>query len=224
MAVGGSGGGPWVSQRMLDAECRSLFLLCDLLDTFVSGKKQQVQKANAAPKLKAFIEAHIAVYGYQFIKPKHHFVWHNVLHMKSSQVVLDCWVHERKHQSLKRLGTAVANTSIFESSVLSRAVLHQARLLQSLVVGTGLLGRSEESVEVANAFGAPTAHVARSLSCKGLAVSTGDVVLFDCKAGIVKSCAEVVGSCYLLLSLLRLHRELNMHLSISIYSTNRIIT
>ncbi len=125
------------------------------------------------------------------------------MQMVSSGLVLDCFVHERKHQMLKRTGTAVKNTVTFEASVLSRVVLQQARQLKSLLVEDGLVGRTSQSSKVAVAFGAPTATVGRSLSCNGLAVGVGDVVLFDGQAGVVEACAAVAGRIYLLLSLLR---------------------
>lgn len=45
-----------------------------------------------------------AAYGEGHLKPKHHYCFHNAESLASSKsVVLDCWVHERKHQMLKQV-------------------------------------------------------------------------------------------------------------------------
>ena len=46
------------------------------------------------------------------MKPKHHYCFHNAEQLAPGVLVLDCWVHERKHQLLKQ-AQAPARLPIF---------------------------------------------------------------------------------------------------------------
>ena len=114
--------------KKCDKEVASLVALCDVLDVFVAAKRQT--KIEGLPgKATKFMDAHQAAYKDMYMKPKHHFAWHNADQLQRN-VILDCWVHERKHKSLKRAAGFVANTSVFEASVLARCLLDQCRQLQ----------------------------------------------------------------------------------------------
>ena len=41
-------------------------------------------------------------YGSVHLKPKHHYLHHNAARASEAGILLDCWVHERKHQMLKQ--------------------------------------------------------------------------------------------------------------------------
>lgn len=43
-----------------------------------------------------------AAYGTQHLRPKHHFLFHNAQQLAAGSLLLDCFVHERKHQMMKQ--------------------------------------------------------------------------------------------------------------------------
>eukprot|EP00969_Alexandrium_andersonii_P056954 2511570-Alexandrium_andersonii.AAC.1 len=65
-------------------------------------------------------------------KPKHHYMVHLPRQNDRDQVVLDCWVLERKHQVIKMSCEWVGNTSNFEHSTIARAAQEQCRQMQTL--------------------------------------------------------------------------------------------
>ena len=147
-----------------------------------------------------FLTAHRAAYGMEHIKPKHHYAMHNALQAERGDLVLDCFVHERKHQVLKRAATPIKNTVNFERSVLARALLEQCRQLQALAGPRCLVGDSVLDMGVAVAWGAAEATLARGVRFEGLQVKVGDLVFYGHSgAGFVRGCAQSQGSFALLL-------------------------
>jgi hypothetical protein len=43
-----------------------------------------------------------AAWGVENMRPKHHFLWHNASRIAEGALRLDCFVHERKHQTAKK--------------------------------------------------------------------------------------------------------------------------
>lgn len=150
--------------------------------------------------MRQFMEAHRAAYGTERIKPKHHYAMHNALQAERGDLVLDCFVHERKHQVLKRAANPIKNTIRFESSVLARVLLEQSRQLQALAAPRCLVGDSVSHMGVAAAWGVEEAALATSLRFEGLQVAVGDLALHGSSgAGFVRGCAQSKDSFALLL-------------------------
>ena len=134
-----------------------------------------------------------------YIKPKHHFAFHNAMrHRMSNEVFLDCFVLERKHQGVKAFGTTVKNTSSFESSVLARAFVEQRRQIQGISLGDSLVGPAVQDDRLSNALG-PGTRLAKALTHKSLLVGVDDVVLFSGQAALVKACAQMQNKMLVLL-------------------------
>lgn len=142
---------------------------------------------------------HQVVYGLAYIKPKRHFAFHNAMrHKMGSEVFLDCFVLERKHQGVKAFGTTIKNTSSFESSVLARALVDQRRQIQGISLGDSLLGPAVQDERLSNALG-PGTRLAKALTHRGLLVGVDDVVLFSGQAALVKACAQMQNKMLVLL-------------------------
>ena len=114
----------------VDVACRSFLKMCHVIDEFLKLKTGSSSNHRVLDLLRDFMDLHKACYGTEWIKPKHHFAFHNILSLQDDKVWLDCFVHERKHQVVKRAGTTIKNTSAYESSVLGRVLLEQWRQLQ----------------------------------------------------------------------------------------------
>lgn len=175
----------------LDPACESLMLLCRILDEYLRLKRRAAPATDLIALISAHLEKHKSVYGLEYVKPKHHFAFHNALrHHLPDEVFLDCFVLERKHQVSKGFGTAIKNTSSFERSVLSRALLEQSRQLQNAKMSDSLLGGVVSDATLSKAFG-PEARFAKSLQHGGLVVGVNDVVFYGADAGVVMACVEV---------------------------------
>jgi hypothetical protein len=147
----------------------------------------------------AFLDAHKAAYGTSHIKPKHHYGQHSAARAESPDVVqVDCFVHERKHQVLKRAANPVKNSLAFEASVLPRALLEQSRQLDALPPRRGLVGGSTPGAALALALGVSSASVAKALRFDGLQAAVGDIVLADGMAFEVHACVQAQDALFLL--------------------------
>ena len=195
--------------KKCDKEVKSLVSLCDVMDGFLAFKRG-ANVRGISDHIGVFFEAHKSAYGLKHIKPKHHFVWHNGMQLEEG-FNLDCWVHERKHQSLKRAANDVKNTSTFEQSVLARVVLDQSRQLQRLELGEGLSGKSVADVSLARSIGALSAEVAKGMTLRNLSVKVNDVVLFADHAGIVRSCIKTDDKLLFAIELLRQSKPDHIH-------------
>lgn len=176
--------------EQLNDECFSLILMCEVLDLVLACKFKQSSADAVLFKLQQHLQQHKKAHGTEHCKPKHHFSFHSAMQMATG-VVLDCFVHERKHQMLKRAGTPVKNTLTYEASVLSRALLEQTRQLNNFTAGDGLLGDSTQSIRLARSLRGADARIAKSMQCRGATVGVGDVVFAGQLAGMVKCCAKV---------------------------------
>lgn len=167
----------------LSLASQSLLKLCDLVDMLSSTKKGDRPDVDMLAAWQDFLVLHKRAYGVDVIKPKHHYSYHNVVRAVQDEVFLDCFVHERKHQGLKRAGTTVKNTSEFEASVLGRVLLDHIRMLKTDVLKDGFTATSRPDPGISRALGA-NACVAKSLTFQSQRIGVGDIVFFHRRAGI----------------------------------------
>lgn len=146
------------------------------------------------------MRAHLAAYGTDLVKPKHHFVFHNGLQFRdrTGRVVVDCFVHERKHQIAKAAANPIKNTVAFEASVLGKVVLAQLRQLEGLPAERGLESPVVPDVALGSALGVGSvAQVSRKMRFDGMQIAVDDLVLFGAQGGRVVCCVEAGGSYFL---------------------------
>ena len=70
--------------RKLDKQVLSLQRLCDVVDTILWVKRGRSTRFNIAGLMQQHLEAHVAVYGIDQVKPKHHFQFHNADDIQST--------------------------------------------------------------------------------------------------------------------------------------------
>jgi hypothetical protein len=111
-------------------ETESFLLLCNVcsllqqakaladVPTWLSDELRQAQ----IDHMKAFL----SVYDESKIKPKHHFALHISAQIKKCRFVLDCFVHERKHRTLKQVFNTIKHSqpSSLAQVLLQRVALH----------------------------------------------------------------------------------------------------
>ena len=160
----------------IDAACSSFLKMCHVVDEFLKLKTGRSSDRRVLNLFQEFLELHKSCYGNEWIKPKHHFTFHNILSQQDDKVWLDCFVHERKHQVVKRAGTTIKNTSTYESSVLGRVLLEQWRQLQGCNLEDTLVGQHAHDDTLSASVG-ERVRVACAVRYGGLEMSMDDLVL-----------------------------------------------
>ena len=118
------------------AEIESFIAMCDVVKILQACKHYGVTPARKQDLLAAarrHLQFFARVYGESCVKPKHHFMLHVAVLVNEWSVLLDCYVHERKHKAIKQAASQVYNTESFERSVLARVLLEQTRSLKTNV-------------------------------------------------------------------------------------------
>jgi hypothetical protein len=110
----------------LTGKLASFDAACAVLDVILAAKRGSTPAAQAARelsvKLRHHMTSHIAAYGDDSIRPKHHWNLDLPSQILRDGFVLDAFVIERSHLRVKRIADDVKNTSQFERSVLAGVV------------------------------------------------------------------------------------------------------
>ena len=111
--------------------------------------------------LQRSIEKHLGLrlqaYGTPLSQPKVHYSLHLPLILKRDNQLVSCWVHERKHKTLKRYGNQSTNANKYlswEKGILEDVILQQALDLSTWDPRTGVVleNRKAASPEMTEAI------------------------------------------------------------------------
>ena len=131
-------------------------------------------------------------------RPKLHYCLHLGDQAENDGMLLDCFVHERKHKDVKNLGGNIKSTSTYQTSVTAHAMWQHAQRLadvkDSFVGKSRLQAPLKHSLELTPLFGAPTL-TARRAYLEHVVVTAGDVArLRDGSTIVVCLPVQVVGA------------------------------
>ena len=74
------------------------------MDLLLKVNTGRVTPAMLADAMARHYAAHVVAYGYTIFVPKHHFMLHLPRQIAQFKFMVACWVHERKHNIVKRWG------------------------------------------------------------------------------------------------------------------------
>jgi hypothetical protein len=174
----------------LSAKLASFAALCRAVDVILMAKRGELSAADAAAALpealSRHMSLHLAAYGNQCIRPKHHWNLDVGQQLGRDGLILDAFVIERTHLKVKVAADMVTNTTRFERSVLALVVNGTMRSDSCTSWAHALLGKPQQLAQ--NTF------ASTSLRVYGLVIAIGDVVLLGDKCGKVQLCllADVV--------------------------------
>lgn len=121
---------PNATARVKDV-CGSFLLLCDVLDRLLKVARGTVSHIELHRVIQQHLDAHKSVYGASSFFPKSHMALHLGMQLESHGTLISCFVHERKHKEVKRLGNHLQNTSVsFERTILQEALYSQILTLR----------------------------------------------------------------------------------------------
>lgn len=131
---------------------------------------------------------HMAAYGDQHIRPKHHWLLDVPGQLRRDRLLLDAFIIERIHLRIKAAAEKVRKTTSFERSVLSTSVTMHLNTLEQFCPHGGLLGRTAPMPGVDGAI------VADQMEVVGVRFCVGDIVFFGEFAGALAACC-LEGDC-----------------------------
>ena len=147
--------------------------------------------------LRRHLPLFVKAYGPEWVRPKHHFAMHIPLQIQRDTMLLDTFVHERKHKLVKGYADHHDSDVAFEKAVLTRCIIQQCRQLQEADRYADRLQGSREQLPapLLHAFGATRGHIAPEMHFEHVTASVGDLLV--AKSGavlILNACLELDGS------------------------------
>lgn len=129
---------------LLDCFARTSLQTCEALklklDSFLKlcSAVRSVRRAKEAPfqsdadilqLQKKHLEAFVLAWGRAQVRPKHHYQFHLGQQTLTWGAMLDCWCTERKHKDFKKAASLIGRNDVFESSMLTKLLLHEEQLM-----------------------------------------------------------------------------------------------
>ena len=155
--------------------------------------RQTVSPDTLRLAVRAFIQAFANVFGWAPMITKFHSLLHLVKEYMRHGLLITCWVHERKHKTIKRYAGNIMNGTPYERSLLSEVTSHHLVALQNsdaFDFSIGLINARPPSRRLKEAVAEifRTENVREALETRYDAFSTcgrGDVVLVRDGEGMV---------------------------------------
>jgi hypothetical protein len=165
---------------------QSFDALCEWLDLLIDVKRGLVSPLLGAPRLRTLgerqLQLHLTAYGTEAVLPKHHWFLDLPQQLERDGCVIDAFVIERQHLTVKGVAEHIKNTIQCERSVMASLCTLTSNLGREATFGSGLTGKT---LMVSEGF-----WVARHMNVAGFTASLEDVVLGNSGsvAGIVLAC------------------------------------
>jgi len=160
---------------------------CATLDIMMQAKKGLISTAQASVDMLQAVEQHlalhIAAYGTDKVKPKHHWMFDVAETLKDLNVVVDAFIVERLHLRVKRQADPIKELRVYEKATLAGVINEQFEDANRPLVD-GLRGRP---------FEYEGASVSDHMIVTATAFSTDDVVARGSQMGIIAICVEEDG-------------------------------
>lgn len=162
---------------------------CSVMDCLTAAKRGVMTINDSAAALRAVLERHmtlhLAAYGDEGIRPKHHWNMDIPSQLVRDQLMLDTFVIERTHLTVKQVADDVKNTHRFERSVMAGVLNITLKPTASGGWSHALLGNVREMEGGILTSARMRVH--------GLNLAIGDVVMYREICGKVTACLLVGG-------------------------------
>jgi len=155
------------------------------------GKEGEAVHNHLAEAIAAHARLFAVAYPRVDFKPKHHYAHHVPDQLRRHGIILDAFVGERKHSSIKQCATAIENTKSFECSVLMRVLSKQLDDLLRAVAFENCLVSPRTCDALATLQGCDSAYISATVHYGGTLVSVGDAVFLDDIVHVIKACVRL---------------------------------
>ena len=166
------------------AQVESLLRCMDVMDLLSQCDTGRVTPSMLADAMAIHYAAHVLAYGHTLFVPKHHYMLHIPAQLEKFKILVQCYVHERKHKILKRWAAPMCPKKDNNRSLLEECTVAHLNSLQDPLLKPCLLEPVKASPNVVAAlkeFGfssAGSALTGRTARVQGRAIQIGDVVLY----------------------------------------------
>ena len=177
------------------AEMASLRAQCRVMDLLVQAKYTNIAPDDLDVACRVALQRFVEAYTRARAKPKHHYTLHlaNQL-LRDFLILLDCFVQERKHLSVKNVeknNKTRGRKDQFERSCLARVIRDQTRSLGLGQEDNGLRGKPVPCTELAESFQATEAILAVGVRWNSVHYHQGDVIRCEGYTFLVEACALI---------------------------------
>ncbi|CAE8715593.1 unnamed protein product, partial [Polarella glacialis] len=182
-------------QQTLAAETSSFLAMCKIVELLSCMKLRCPVPADLCDQLAAAQSQHLKLfvqsYGAEAGRPKHHFSLRLPSQIKRDKLILDVWVHERKHRLIKSSARAVSRAPDHEKCVMSLVAETQLDELGKWSNNACLSGPSSTQPDLAVLFNSGQAACADNLALPWGKIAVGDVLVSPDSAMVVQACLQL---------------------------------
>ena len=184
-------------QGKLVAQVKSYRALFEVVNLIKQGKEVTYSSDTLARAIKKHAMAFTAAYPDADFKPKNHYLHHVASQFAREGVILDAFVGERKHQSIKAMAADVQNTLTYEKTVMMRVVAKQMAQMEKHTTFRDTLLSAQSCHELAELHQASDASLATGFKWHGTRVHQGDVVFINGVMYVVEAGASIDSDLYM---------------------------
>ena len=185
---------------VLAPQRRSFDAACEMMDLLLQMKRgtHRIDVQCLAGLASRHLDWHIEAYGVGHVVPKHHWWLDIPAQLGRDSMVLDAFIIERQHLTVKAVAEHIKNTSVFERSLITSVCSLTANLARDAHFGNALLGGR------AAPWLSPGAVVGPKMQTFGFTVTVHDVIFRSTTrdAGIVEACCGQEDHLFVMVDLL----------------------
>ena len=111
--------------------CNVFIAVADITDCMSTVACGNVPPDVPREAVEIFLPAYATAFGIENLTPKCHWLLHYIGELARHGILYSCFVHERKHKTIRRYATAVENTRTFEHTTLTDTTCHHMYSLKS---------------------------------------------------------------------------------------------
>ena len=127
---------PGIASRECREAIQSFFLLCDVLDALQLSATGRVNADDLEEKICRHMRKYVEVYGPEKVLPKGHYALHLADSLRHHEILLSCFVHERRHRSVRQIADQLDSMKAgSEEHVMQVAVENHLNDLRAYTVG-----------------------------------------------------------------------------------------
>ena len=111
--------------------CQAFVAFANVADCCKTALRGDTHHVHLRQHVHTFLEAFQRAFTIQEMTPKFHWLLHYARELRQHGFLLSCFVHERKHKTVRRYATPTMNTRDYERTVVREVVTHSIRMLEA---------------------------------------------------------------------------------------------
>ena len=126
----------WVESMLLPRgvatpACQAFVAFANVADCCKAALREENHHVEMRLSIHAFLAAFQTAFSMDDMSPKFHWMLHYARELRHHGFLLSCFVHERKHKTIRRYATPTLHTPDYERTVIREVVSHTIRVLEA---------------------------------------------------------------------------------------------